>query len=71
MAHDFREVLRVSTGLEMQPTAVVIDSRTLQSTPDSGHRVGYDGARRRRDPRSTSPSTRWVTSKNVELSYVD
>jgi hypothetical protein len=48
MAHDFREVLRVSTGLEMQPTAVVIDSRTLQSTPDSGHRAGHDGAKRRK-----------------------
>jgi hypothetical protein len=24
------------------PTAVVIDSRTLQSTPESGGRAGYD-----------------------------
>src|SRR5260370_42035446 len=31
-----------------QPTAVVIDSRTLQSTPESGARAGYDGAKRRK-----------------------
>jgi hypothetical protein len=27
---------------------VVIDSRTLQSTPESGARAGYDGAKRRK-----------------------
>jgi transposase len=27
-----------------QPTAVILDSRTLQSTPESGGRAGYDGA---------------------------
>jgi transposase len=26
----------------------VIDSRTLQSTPESGHRAGYDGAKRKK-----------------------
>lgn len=31
-----------------QPTAVCIDSRTLQSTPESGGRAGYDGAKRRK-----------------------
>lgn len=48
MVHDLREVLRVSAGREEQPTAVVVDSRTLQSTPESGHRAGYDGAKRRK-----------------------
>ncbi|HRK30091.1 MAG TPA: transposase [Tepidisphaeraceae bacterium] len=28
------------------PTAAIIDSQTLQSTPESGHRAGYDGAKR-------------------------
>jgi len=31
-----------------QPTAVCIDSRTLQSTPESGARAAYDGAKRRK-----------------------
>ena len=30
------------------PRAVILDSRTLQSTPESGHRAGYDGAKRRK-----------------------
>jgi hypothetical protein len=34
-------------GRKGQPTAVCLDSRTLQSTPESGARAGYDGARRR------------------------
>jgi transposase len=46
MVHDLREILRVSACHEERPTSVVIDSRTLQSTPESGHRVGYDGAKR-------------------------
>jgi transposase len=31
-----------------QPTAIILDSRTLQSTPESGHRAGWDGAKRRK-----------------------
>lgn len=49
MAHDLRAVLRVAGGREhVVPTAVVLDSRTMQSTPESGHRAGYDGAKRRK-----------------------
>lgn len=48
MAHDLREVLRVAAGREAQPTAAILDSRTLQSTPSSGARAGYDGAKRRK-----------------------
>src|SRR6202158_2297611 len=43
-----RSVLRQWGGRKGQPTAVVIDSRTLQSTPESGARAGYDGAKRRK-----------------------
>ena len=35
-------------GRSGAPTAVVLDGRTLQSTPESGHRAGYDGAKRRK-----------------------
>ena len=31
-----------------EPTAAVLDSRTLRSTPESGARAGYDGAKRKR-----------------------
>ena len=48
MAHDLREVLRVAAGREAQPTATILDSRTVQSTPSSGARAGYDGAKRRK-----------------------
>jgi transposase len=30
------------------PTAAILDSRTLRSSPESGHRSGYDGAKRKR-----------------------
>lgn len=48
MVHDLRATLRLAEGREAQPTAVVLDSRTLQSSPESGARAGYDGAKRRK-----------------------
>ena len=48
MVHDLREVLRLAQGRAPDPSAAVLDSRTLRSTPESGHRAGYDGAKRKR-----------------------
>ena len=48
VTHDLRELLRVAAGRAAQPTAAVFDSRTLQSTPESGARAGYDGHKRRK-----------------------
>lgn len=48
MARDLREMLRVVAGRLPDPTAAVMDSRTLTSTPESGERAGYDGAKRRK-----------------------
>jgi transposase len=48
MVHDLRELLRMALGRAPDPTAAIIDSRTLQSTPESGHRAGYDGAKRKK-----------------------
>jgi transposase len=48
MTHDLRELLRVAEGREKKPTAAIFDSRTLQSTPESGKRAGYDGAKRKK-----------------------
>jgi transposase len=48
MVHDLRALLRLVEGRASEPTAAVLDSRTLQSTPESGHRTGYDGAKRKK-----------------------
>lgn len=45
---DVQSLLREFGGRKGQPTAVCLDSRTLQSTPESGARAGYDGAKRRK-----------------------
>jgi transposase len=48
MVEDLRLLLREFAGRKGQPTAMILDSRTLQSTPESGARAGYDGAKRRK-----------------------
>ena len=48
MVHDLRCVLRVAQGRNEQPSAAIFDSRTMQSSPESGERAGYDGAKRRK-----------------------
>jgi transposase len=48
LVHDLREMLRWAAGRKAQPTAVIFDSATRQSTPESGHRAGYDGYKRRK-----------------------
>ncbi len=46
MVHDLRLLLRDFAGRERRPTAAILDSRTLRSTPESGGRAGWDGAKR-------------------------
>lgn len=48
LVDDLRLLLRVAGGRKEDPSAVIMDSRTLQSTPESGARAGYDGAKRRK-----------------------
>ncbi len=48
MLHDLRALVRAVCGRKAEPSAVILDSRTLQATPESGHRAGYDGAKRRK-----------------------
>lgn len=48
MVHDLRVLLRWLQGGADAPTATMLDSRTVQSTPESGHRAGYDGYKRRK-----------------------
>jgi transposase len=48
LVHDLRALLRLAQGRPAEPSAAIFDSRTLQSTPESGTRAGYDGAKRKR-----------------------
>src|SRR3954462_532355 len=48
MTQDLRRILRLLAGCREEPSAALFDSRTLQSTPESGERAGYDGAKRKK-----------------------
>ncbi len=48
IVQDLRALLRLAAGRAPWPTAAILDSRTMQSTPASGHRAGYDGAKRKK-----------------------
>ena len=48
IVHDLRVLLRIAAGRDPEPTAAIFDSRTLQSSVESGKRAGYDGAKRKR-----------------------
>ena len=48
MAHDLRAILRLALDRKADPSAVIMDSRTLQSTPESGARAGFDGHKKRK-----------------------
>src|SRR5215210_6737605 len=47
MVHDLRSFLRWTEGRSDDPSAVIFDARTIQSTPESGAGAGYDGHKRR------------------------
>jgi transposase len=48
MIDDLRLLLRVAGSRNARPSAAILDSRTLRSTPESGARAGYDGAKRKK-----------------------
>lgn len=47
IVHDLRALIRKAQGRNEQPSAVVFDGRTLQSTPESGARAGFDGHKKK------------------------
>ena len=48
MAADLRRILRLILERSEEPSAVILDGRTVQSTPESGARAGYDGHKRKK-----------------------
>jgi transposase len=46
--HDLRVLLREASGKKAQPSAVILDGRTIQSSLESGGRAGFDGNKRRK-----------------------
>lgn len=48
IVHDLGVLLRLSENRVPDPGATILDSRTLQSTPESGSRGGYDAAKRKK-----------------------
>lgn len=45
---DLRGLIRLGEGRAPEPSAVILGSRTVQSTPESGNRAGWDGAKRKK-----------------------
>ena len=48
IVHDLRALLRLAHGRNPDPSAAIFDGRTMQSTPESGGRAGYDGYKRKK-----------------------
>jgi transposase len=48
IVHDVRILLRRAADRTAHPSAAILDSWTVQSTPESGARAGYDGHKRRK-----------------------
>jgi transposase len=47
ITHDLRVIMRFVLERNAQPSATILDARTLQSTPESGGRAGYDGHKKK------------------------
>ncbi len=48
ITHDLRAIVRFLNDRNLEPSAAILDGRTLQSTPESGDRAGYDGAKKKK-----------------------
>jgi transposase len=47
VAHDLRVILRLVLERNPRPSAAILDGRTVQSTPESGGRAGFDGHKKK------------------------
>jgi transposase len=62
MVHDLRAILRLALERNADPSAVILDSRTVQSTPESGEPVAVLAATKSaRDRRCMPRSIPWAT----------
>jgi hypothetical protein len=48
MAHDLRAIPRLAVERTADPSAIILDSRTVPSTPESGARADFDGHKKRK-----------------------
>lgn len=48
LVNDMGSLIRVVAGHKGQPSSIILDGRTLQSSCESGTRAGYDGYKRKR-----------------------
>lgn len=48
MVDDLRLLLRLAAGRAEDPSAVIMDGRVMQSSPESGARAGFDGHKKRK-----------------------
>jgi len=48
IVNDLRLIIRKAQGRDAQPSAAVFDARTVQSTPESGQRAGFDGHKKKK-----------------------
>ena len=46
IVHDLRVITRFLSERTIEPSAAILDDRTLQSTPESGGRAGFEGAKK-------------------------
>jgi len=55
MAADLRRIRRLILERAEEPSAVILDGRTVQSPPESGAHAGYNGHERRRGSKMHIP----------------
>jgi len=48
VTHELRVIVRMIEDRESQPSGVIFDARTMQSTPESGARAGFDGHKKKK-----------------------
>ncbi len=48
VTHELRVIVRMIEDRDSQPSGVIFDARTMQSTPESGARAGFDGHKKKK-----------------------
>ena len=48
VTHELRVIVRMIEDRESQPSGAIFDGRTMQSTPESGARAGFDGHKKKK-----------------------